>query len=178
MLSWPTLEGDLAGKNIPRQTPEVVKRDERVVVGDGAGIIRMKRRKNSTRRPAARLLGVGPTVPRETARSVSVAARRDINPSARLIGSAACVVKAIRRRSAPTSSLFSPGRTPRAPTTKVTRPSEARKRKPLYVTTCQASKTMSRMVREVSVRSLGKWGISRLYAIVEHHVKCLTHQLE
>ena len=40
-------------------------------------------------------------------RSVSVAARRDINPSAALIRSAACVmVKVIRLRSAPTLSLF------------------------------------------------------------------------
>ena len=103
MLSWWTLTGGLAGNVIPRQAPEVVGTDERVVVGEGAGITRMERNKNSTMRLAARLVGVGPAGPRETARSVSVTTRRDINPSAALIRSAAYVVeKAIPQRSAPT----------------------------------------------------------------------------
>ena len=58
--------------------------DERVVVEEGAGITRMERGKNSTRRPAIRLAGVGPAVPRKTARSVSVTARRHISPFAPL----------------------------------------------------------------------------------------------
>ena len=86
-------------------------------------------------------MGVGPTVPRETARSVSVVARRDIDIFAALIRCAACVVvKGLRWRSVPTSSLFSRARTPVALTTKVTRPLVARKRRPSYVA-CQASTT-------------------------------------
>ena len=34
MLSWPTLEGDMAGRIIPRPAPEVGERDERFVVGE------------------------------------------------------------------------------------------------------------------------------------------------
>ena len=81
----------------------------------------MEWRKKITRRPVARLVGVGSTMPRETARNVSVAARRDINPSAALIRSAACVVvMAILERSSPTSSLFSRVGTPKALAMKVT----------------------------------------------------------
>ena len=93
------------------------------------------------------------------ARSVSVA--RDINLSAALIRSAACVlIKAIRLRRVPTSSLFYRARTPIALTTKVARPSAARKRRPSYAK-CPVSVTMSRIMKAVVVRSLGKWGISR-----------------
>ena len=74
--------------------------------GRGGAGITMKRRKNNTRRPAARMVGVKPTAPRETAHSVRAAARRNTNPSADLIRSAVCVVvKIIRGISAPTSSL-------------------------------------------------------------------------
>ena len=58
-------------------------------------------------RPAAELVGVRLAEKKGAARSVSVAERRDINPFAALIRYAACaVVKAIRLRSAQTSSLF------------------------------------------------------------------------
>ena len=77
MLSWPMLEGGLAGNIIYRQAPEAVERDERVVVEEGAGITRIERRKNKTRHPAVRLVGVGLTVTRGTAQSVSVATRRE-----------------------------------------------------------------------------------------------------
>ena len=178
MLSWSMLEGGLAGNIISRQAPEVVVRDEKAVAGEGAGVTRMEKKKSSTRRPGARLAGAKSTVPRETVQSVSVAARRDINPSAALIRSAACVgVKAICRRSAPTSSRFSRARTRRALTTKVARPSAARKRRPSYVT-CQENITISRMMKGDALRSLGKWRISRSYAIVGHRVTCLTHQPE
>ena len=96
-LSWPTLKGALAENVVPRQAPEVVERDEGVVVEEGTGITRMKRRKNSTRRPAARLVGGKHLTPRVTAPSVRAVARRNTNPSAALIGSAACeLVKASR----------------------------------------------------------------------------------
>ena len=62
---------------------------------------------DSKRWPAAGIVGVSLTRKKGATRSVSVAALRDINPSAALIRSAACVVvKAIRLRSAPTLSLF------------------------------------------------------------------------
>ena len=35
MLSWPTLEGGLAGSIIHRRAPEVEERDEMVVVEEG-----------------------------------------------------------------------------------------------------------------------------------------------
>ena len=106
MLSWLTLEGDMAGIIIPRPAPEVVERGERVVVGEGAENPMMVRMMNK-RWPAAGMVGVRLTEKKEATQSVSVAARRDINPSAALIRSAPCVVvKAIRLRSAPTLSLF------------------------------------------------------------------------
>ena len=49
MLSWPTLQGGLAGNVIPCQAPEVVERDEGVVVRKDVGIRKTKMRKNSTR---------------------------------------------------------------------------------------------------------------------------------
>ena len=107
-----------------------------------------------------------------------LAERRDTSPFAALMSSAAgIVIKDIRGRSAPTSSLFLHTRTARALTVKVTRPPGARKRRPFYVT-CQASIVMSRMRRGVAICSLGKWGISRLYAIVGHRLTCLTHRTE
>ena len=106
MLSWPTLERGLAGNIVPRPAPKVGERDKRVVVGEGVGITRMERM-ISKRRPAAGLVGVRLTEKKGAARSVSVAARRDINPSAALSRSAACVVeKIIQLMSAPTSSLI------------------------------------------------------------------------
>ena len=98
--------GRLAGNIIPRLAPEVEERDERVEVGEGVGTTRMER-KNRKRWPAAGLVGVRVTKIKGAAQSVSFAARRDINPFTALIRSAACVVvKAIRWRSAPASSLF------------------------------------------------------------------------
>ena len=106
MLSWPTLRGGLAGNILPRPAPEVGERNKRVVVGKGVGTTKMERN-NSKRRPAAGLVGVRLAENKGAARSVSVAAKRDINPFAALIRSAACVVvNVIRRRSSPTSSLF------------------------------------------------------------------------
>ena len=106
MLSWPTLERDMAGRIIPRPVPEVGERGERVVVGEGVQNPMMERM-ISKRWPAAGMVGVSLTRKKGATRSVSVAARRDINPSAALIRSAACVVvKAIRLRSAPTLPLF------------------------------------------------------------------------
>ena len=106
MLLWPTLEGDMAGRIIRRPAPEAGERDERVVVGEGAENPMMVRMINK-RWLAAGMVGVRLTRKKEATRSVSVAARRDINPSADLIRSAACVVvKAIRLRSAPTLSLL------------------------------------------------------------------------
>ena len=106
MLSWPTLEGGKAGRVIPRPAPEVGERDERVVVGEGVENPMMERMINK-RWPTAGLVGVRLTGKKGATRSVSVAARRDINPFAALIRFAACVVvKAIRLRSAPTLSLF------------------------------------------------------------------------
>ena len=106
MLSWPTLEGGIAGNIIPRPAPEVGDRGERVVVGEGVENTMMERL-ISKRWPTAGLVGVRLTEKKETTRSVSVAAKRDINSSAAMIRSAACVVvKAIRLRSAPTLSLF------------------------------------------------------------------------
>ena len=106
MLSWPTLEGGMAGSIIPRPAPEVGERGERVVVGEGVENTMMKRMISKSW-PAAGLVGVRLTEKRGASRSVSVAARRDINPSAALIRSAACVVvKAIRLRSAPFLLLF------------------------------------------------------------------------
>ena len=58
VLPWPTLEGGPAENVIPRQAPTVVGRDEEVMIGEGAGITRMERRKNNPRRQAARLVGV------------------------------------------------------------------------------------------------------------------------
>ena len=106
MLSWPTLEGGLALNIIPRLPSEVAERDERVVVREGVETTRMER-KNNKRRRAIGLVGVRLTKIKVEARSVNVAARRDINLLAAPIRSAACVaVKVIWRRSAPTSSLF------------------------------------------------------------------------
>ena len=106
MLSWPTLEGDMAGRIIPRPAPEVGERGERVVVGEGVENPMMERM-ISKRWSAAGTVGVRLTRKKGATRGISVAARRDINPSAALIRSAACVmVKAIRLRSAPTLSLF------------------------------------------------------------------------
>ena len=171
-------EERLGGNHIHSQAPEVVERDEGVVVGEGAGITRMKRMKSSTKQTAVRLVGLTPTVPRETTLSVSAAARRDTNPSAVLIRSAVCVVvKAVRRKSAPNLTLFLRAGTPRTAKTTVTPPSAA-KRKRLSCVTRQASIAMSRTRRGVIVRSLGKWGISQLSAIVGHRVICLTHQPE
>ena len=62
MLSWPTLEGGLAGNIIHRQAPEFEERGEMVVVEEGEGITMMERRKISTRWPVTRLGGIGPTV--------------------------------------------------------------------------------------------------------------------
>ena len=67
MLSWLTLDGGLAGNVIPRQVPEVVVRDEGVVVGEVVRITSMKKRKNSTWRPGARLVRVKPITPRAIA---------------------------------------------------------------------------------------------------------------
>ena len=109
------------------------------------------------------LVGVRLTKIKGSRRIVSVAARRDINPSATLIRSVVCVVvRVIQLRSAPMSLLFQRARTPRALTTKMTRTSAARKRRPLYAT-CPASVTMSRMMRGV---------------VVGHRITCLTHQPE
>ena len=75
-------------------------------VGEGVENPTMERM-ISKRWPAAGLVGVRLTEKKGATRSVSVAARRDINPSAALTRSAACVVaKAIQLRSAPTLSLF------------------------------------------------------------------------
>ena len=105
MLSWPTLEGDMAGRIIPRAAPEVVERGERVVVGEGAENPMMVRMTTKGGRQQGWWGEAHKEM--EATRSLSVAARRDINPSAALIRSAACVVvKAIRLRSAPTLSLF------------------------------------------------------------------------
>ena len=98
--------GDMAGRIIPRPAPEVGERGERVVVGEGVENPMMERM-TSRRCPAAGMVGVRLTGKKGATRSVSVAVRRDINPSASLIRSAACVVvKAIQLRSAPTLSLF------------------------------------------------------------------------
>ena len=107
MLSWPTLEGDMAERIIPRPASEVGERGERIiVVGEGVENPMMERM-TSKRCPAAGMVGVRLTGKKGATRSVSVVVRRDINPSAALIRSAACVVvKAIRLRSAPTLSLF------------------------------------------------------------------------
>ena len=105
-LLWPTLERDLAGNIIPRQATEVGERDERVVVEEGVENTMMERMV-SKRWPSAGLVEVRLTEKKGASRSVSVAARRDINPPAALIRSAVCVVvKTIRLRSAPTLSLF------------------------------------------------------------------------
>ena len=61
MLSWLTLEEGRTETIIPRQAPEVVGRDKGVVVGHREGISRVKTRKNSPRRPAARMIGLKPT---------------------------------------------------------------------------------------------------------------------
>ena len=66
MLSWPTLEEGLAETAIPREAPEFMGRDVGVVVGEGAGITKRKKRKKSTRRLGARLVGVTPTMPKAT----------------------------------------------------------------------------------------------------------------
>ena len=86
----------MAGRVIPRPASEVGERGERVVVGEGAENPMMERMIRK-RWPAAALVGVSLTGKKWTTRSVSVAVRRDINPSTALIRSAACVVvKAIR----------------------------------------------------------------------------------
>ena len=88
------------------------------------------------------------------------------------------VVEVIRRKSAPTSSLFLRARTSRAAaTTKTTRPSAAKRRSTSFPT-CLASIAMSRVIRGVEVHSLGKWDISRLSVIVGHSVSCPTHHPE
>ena len=98
--------GKHGGKIIPRPAREVVGRGERVVVGEGAENPMMVRMINK-RRPAAGMVRVRLTRKNEATRSINVGARRDINPSAALIRSAACVVvKAIWLRSAPTLSLL------------------------------------------------------------------------
>ena len=153
--------GGMSGRIISRPAAEVGERGERVVVEEAVGNPMMMERMISKRWPVAGLVGVRLKGEKGATRSVSVAARRDISPSAALIRSAACVVvKAIRLRSAPTLLLFYRARTPRAQTTKTTWPSAARKRRPSYAT-CQASITMSRLTMGVVVRSLGIWGISR-----------------
>ena len=50
--------------------------------------------------------------------------------------------------------------------------------KGVFVGDNQAGIAMSRMTKGVVVRPLGKWGISRLFAIVKHRATCLTHQPE
>ena len=96
----------MAGRVISRPAPEVGERSETVVVGEGVENPMMERM-ISKKWPAAGLVEVRLTGKKGATRSVSVAARRDINPSAALIRCAACVlVKAIRLRSAPTLSLF------------------------------------------------------------------------
>ena len=96
----------MAAISIPRPAPEVGERGESVVVGVGVENTMIKRM-ISERWPAAGLVGVRLTEKKGATRSVSVAARREINPSAALIRSSACVVvKAIRLRSALTLSLF------------------------------------------------------------------------
>ena len=151
MLSAPTLEGGLAGNVVLCQSPEVVGKDDGVVVGEGADDTRIKRMENGTRRPAERLVAEKPVTTRVTARSISAVARRNTNPSVALIRSAACmVVKAIRQRFVPTSSVVLRARAPRTAKTTVTPPSAAKRRGPSCVT-CQASTAMSQIMREVVV---------------------------
>ena len=57
MLSWPTLEGGLAGNIIRRQVPEDGGRDERDVVREGVETTTMERM-ISKRWPAAGLMGL------------------------------------------------------------------------------------------------------------------------
>ena len=98
--------GRHGGKNSSSSSARGRERGERVVVAEGVENP-MVERMISKRWPEAALVGVGLTGKKGATRSVSIAARRDINPSAALIRSAACVVvKAIRLRSAPTLSLF------------------------------------------------------------------------
>ena len=176
MLSGPTLEGGLAGNIIPRPAPEVGERDERVEVVEGVGITRMKR-KIRKRRPAAGLVGVRLTkIKGAKCKRCGETEHKPVRCPDQICGVCGGKSHSVEV-CANVVTVLACENISRSLMTKVMRPSAARKRRPSYAT-CQANVTMSRMMRGVVVRSLGKWGISRLYAIVGQHVTCLTHQPE
>ena len=103
-FSWLTLEGGLAG-NIPRQAPDVEERDERIVVGRAQKSGGQE--EEQYKAASGNVVGGRADSAKGNSAKYKRCGKRENEPVHCLVRSAAyVVVKAIRQRSAPTSSLF------------------------------------------------------------------------
>ena len=162
------------GGVVPREALEIVGVGAEVGVEAGAETgekkvakIRMAKRQTST--PATETS----TVVRETTQGAAVVVRlatKRCDAPDRCVAFA--VEMAIRRKYAPTSSPFLPAKLTRV-AARATGFLAEKSRTPSS-TMHQASFSTS-LVNGVQMRSHGRWGISRLFATMVHHVICLIH---